>query len=281
MGRIRCKIAATVDKNTLDVLEALMKREKLSSQSEAIDILANHYLLTQGLGSGALDEMNQRLLSRRTIILSDIESSIKELSRNIIEEQLMDERGKMQPTPIQTPPSAPVKKVLDELLAQCKATTSDGIELWANQNIIQIEGAGASVNAFVCEKIMQVQRLAKIEAGRVYREKIVSVPDSETEGQKWVRHTSEAMVQYWRTYLDNNTLLIETKMFQVARYSKAVMGVVQKMNNGQKEEYLLTVVDQLRNDAEQRKWDTEKYVHEWKTIYDNADTILKRNQDVN
>lgn len=281
MTRLRSKVSLTIAKSSLDVIEELIRTHQAPTASEAVDILANQFMLSGGFGKDQVaNQILSDIQSRKAIIIKDMEKDLDELITTMVDEKLAQvktvtetaTRDEEQETVVGVTP-------MDELFRACNATSAEGIEMWAGQHITQIGATGNSLDAFVCQKLMKVQEAARTQAFKEYKEKLPAT--GESEGAKWVRHTSEAMVQYWRTYLDNNTMLIETKMFQVARYSKAVMGLVQKMNNGQKEEYLLTVVDQLRSDAEQRKWDTEKYVREWKTIYDNADTILKRNQDVN
>jgi len=269
MGRMRFKIAATVDRQTIAVLDDILKRNMAKSQSEALDILANNYLLTQGIGShDTATEIIQSMKGSKAIILRDLEKDLDELITSIVNQKMAEEMVKK-----------PVKRydssAFEELLTKCPDGTASATMGWAEGWSKEIEATGHTIDEFVAEKVMMVSKAT--EAVKTRPERTGSIPQGETGEMKWVRHTAEAMVQYWRTYLNNDALQIESKMFQVARYSKAVQGLVEKMDNGHREEYLMTLVDRLRDDAGSRKWNQEKYVNDWKTIYDNAKAIISRN----
>jgi hypothetical protein len=100
----------------------------------------------------------------------------------------------------------------------------------------------------------------------------------ESDAEKWKRLLAEGMVQYWRSYLSNESLAIPARIFNVARAAIGAQKLVSTMNNGGKDEYLVGIVNRLRDDAVKRQWDADAYLKEFKTIYEGADSIIMKNQ---
>jgi len=165
---------------------------------------------------------------------------------------------------------------LDELLKQCTATSAESIEAWATTNATLIGSTGNTVDDFVAAKVMMVQT-AQANQAKLKKMQPSQAP-KESDAEKWKRLLAEGMVQYWRSYLSNESLAIPARIFNVARAALGAQKVIGTMNNGGKDEYLMGVVDRLRDDAAKRQWDVDAYIKEFKTIYEGADNIIMKNQ---
>lgn len=267
MPRIRSRISVSVAKQTMDVIEDILKRKLAANASEAVDILANNYLLTQGFGhSSAASGIIEELQANKQILIRDLETTLDDLISAKVEEKMAE----VQATVVHTEPKPLVP--LGELLKQCTATTTDGIEAWAKANSILIGATGNTTDDFVAAKVMMVQT-AQTNQARL--KKIAQEAPKESAEEKWKRLLSEGMVQYWRSYLNNESLAVSARIFNVARAAIGTQKLVDTMNNGGKDEYLMDVIDRLRGDAEKRQWDVDAYIKEFKTIYEGADNIVK------
>lgn len=269
MPRIRSKLSVSVSKQTLDVLEDILRKKLAKTTSDAVDILANNYLLTQGFGhSSAASDIIEEMQANKQILIRDLEATLDDLIATKVEEKM----AKAQATTVHAEPKSLVP--LDELLKQCTAISADGIEAWATANATLIGSTGNTVDDFVAAKVMMVQTA---QANQAKLKKQTESP-RESDGQKWKRLLAEGMVQYWRSYLSNESLAIPARIFNVARAAIGAQKLISTMNNGGRDEYLTGVVDRLREDAIKRKWDVDAYLKEFKTIYEGADSIIMKNQ---
>jgi len=270
LPRIRSRISVSVAKQTMDVIDDILKRKLATNASEAVDILANNYLLTQGFGhSSAAAGIIEELQANKQILIRDLETTLDDLISAKVEEKMAE----VQATVVHAEPKPLIP--LDELLKQCTATAPDGIESWAKANAVLIGTTGNTVDDFVAAKVMMVQTA---QANQAKLKKAHPSAQKESDADKWKRLLSEGMVQYWRSYQSNESLVIPARIFQVARAAIGVQKLVDTMNNGGKDEYLTAIVNRLREDATKRQWDVDAYLKEFKTIYDGADNIIEKNQ---
>ena len=271
MPRIRSKLSVSVSKQTLDVLEDILRKKLAKTTSDAVDILANNYLLTQGFGhSSAASDIIEEMQANKQILIRDLEATLDDLIAAKVEERMAE----AQATTVHAEPKPLVP--LDELLKQCTATSAEGIEAWATANVTLIGSTGNTVDDFVAAKVMMVQT-AQANQAKLKKMQPSQAP-KESDAEKWKRLLAEGMVQYWRSYLSNESLAIPARIFNVARAALGAQKVVGTMNNGGKDEYLMGVVDRLRDDAAKRQWDVDAYIKEFKTIYEGADNIIMKNQ---
>jgi len=269
MPRIRNRLSISISKQTLDVLEDILSKKYAENLSEAVDVLANNYLLTQGLGqSSTASKIINELQVNKNILIKDLESILDDLISVKVEERMAEAQAALI--------SKEIKSVtpLNEILKQCTATTADGIEAWAKANATLIGTTGNTVDDFVAAKVMMVQTAQTKQA----RLKNPQEPPKESEEQRWKRLLAEGMIQYWRSYLSNESLAIPARIFNVARAAIGARKLVSTMNNGGKDEYLMEIVDRLREDAAKRKWDVDAYLKEFKTIYDGAENIISNRE---
>jgi hypothetical protein len=271
LPRIRSKLSVSVSKQTLDVLDDILRKKLAKNLSDAVDILANNYLLTQGFGhSSATSDIIEELQANKQILIRDLEATLDDLISAKVEERMAE----VQATTVHAEPK-PVMP-LDELLRQCNATTAEGIQTWATANATLIGTTGNSVDDFVATKVMMVQTAQANQAK--LKKTLPTQASNESDAEKWKRLLSEGMVQYWRSYLSNESLAIPARIFNVARAAIGAQKVVGTMNNGGKDEYLVGIVNRLRDDAVKRQWDADAYLKEFKTIYEGADSIIMKNQ---
>lgn len=273
MPRIRSKLSVSVSKQTLDVLEDILRKKLAKTTSDAVDILANNYLLTQGFGhSSAASDIIEEMQANKQILIRDLEATLDDLIAAKVEERMAE----AQATTVHAEPKPLVP--LDELLKQCTATSAEGIEAWATTNATLIGSTGNTVDDFVAAKVMMVQTAQANQARLKKLQPPQTQAPKESDAEKWKRLLAEGMVQYWRSYLSNESLAIPARIFNVARAALGAQKVIGTMNNGGKDEYLTGVVDRLRDDAAKRQWDVDAYIKEFKTIYEGADNIIMKNQ---
>lgn len=268
MSRIRSKLSVSVSKQTLDVLEDILRRKLAKTTSDAVDILANNYLLTQGIGhSTAASDIIKEIQANKNLLIKDLESILDDLIAAKVEERMAEVQA--MTAHAEPKPLAP----LDEILRQCPATTADGIEAWAKNNAVLIGATGNTVDDFVAAKIMMVQTA---QANQARLKKTQAPPVTESEEQKWKRLLAESMARYWRAYLSDESSVIPDRIINVARAALGAQKIASTMNNGGKDEYFTEIMDRLREDAIKRKWDVDSYLKEFRTIYEGADNIIMK-----
>lgn len=268
MPRIRSKLSVSVSKQTLDVIEDMLRKKLAKNTSEAVDILANNFLLTQGIGyNTATSTIINEIQLNKNAIIRDIEAALDELIAAKVNECVANMQMKNNPVE--------PKIHLSDLLKECRATTLIEIEAWAKANCHLVHAAGITVDDFVATKVLMVENSQTKKAAPKGVYPLQTAQESEEE--KWKRILAEGMIQYWRAYLNNESLILSSKVFSVARAAVGVRKVIEKMDNGNKDRYLLEIVDRLRRDATDRRWDVDAYMKEFKTIYDGAENIV-RNQ---
>lgn len=280
--RVRPKLSVTLDPESIESLEILIKRGKVKNAGEAIDLVCNLTRLycpdVFGMKNDdhKVVEHIEKLKRKKEHLKELFETTLEDIFNTETELHMIGVRNQLvEATPevakaveILSAPRAAMKLEYDweQLLERCRERTPHEIEDWAKEGdwLGYIEDTGHTLEEFIEEKMKRV--------GNIQMTKATERPQVDYDGL--ARAVADKMNEHWRNVKGGGMKSPDATRFyvafQVQRFNKALAS----MDNGHKAEMaanLFLVVNQMADD---RKFPRDDVMAEFQSIYERADDIV-------
>lgn len=261
VNRSRKSNAFSLSDQTYGTLHEIIESGMADNASRAIDILANHWRLTNVAFKHGAD-LDQMAMDKVEEIVSDFKDKALESFTRIMEVRTSLEASREEKRLMPE-----VKMTYESILNRCKERTAETIEDWvvAGNWKNDILATGHTIDQFVADKFAQVQKAAVQQ--RTTPETIV------------LSSLSTDMVLYWLELQKPTSMSVGAKRFGLAFQSEKAKDLIQGMDNGHREEFKGQIHEKLKADAETRDLDIPQYLLEFQKVYDRSRGIVLEESD--
>jgi len=268
VNRSRKSNAFSLSDQTYSTLHEIMDSGMADNQSRAIDILANHWRLTNVAFKHGVD-LDQMANDRIEEIVEDFRMKATDCLRKAAEVGTSLTASKQE--------QAMMPKVnysYQNLLDRCKEKFPETIEQWVTQGNWKddILATGHSVEKFVEDKLALIVQ-------QPYREKGPSAPPKPSPEKTMLFNISNDTILYWLELKKPTSMAIGAKRFQLAYHIEKAKDLIQGMDDGHREEFMGEIHNRLKADAEARGYDLTPYLLEFQNVYDKSRGIVVEEEE--